>query len=508
MEQSNFAKILSNYGSRVWTMVSVFLFIPLYIRFLGAENYGLIGFYALLLGIISFADSGISSAIIREFSRNVAANYKYSIYRTLERIYLAICVFLCIIIYLCAGLIVRKWLNAEHIANDQLIYYVRLIGVGITTQVISSLYFGALFALNNQVRSNFIQLGWSVSRSAFVFLLFVIFTKSIEVYLIWQIICNILYVVILRFYTIRQLTADAGTGKLKVLFKRLPHHVTSYIGGLIFIAIISAVNIQADKFVTSSLFNLSTFGFYNIASSLAQFPVILAAPLVAFAFPLFSKFSNLNNPSDQNKSLVVFNKLFFLLNTIAVAATIAIFIYTEELLYLWTKAAIPKSLFPAIAYDVKVLILGSFFLALQFPFYYFLLSRGKTKYTIYQGVIQLIIGLPLLYYSAKKFGLYGVPITWFVINFSSFVYLFHIVAKKYLTFATMHFYKVFLIQPIVVCVIANVLIYRVNILLPGYFLAFSIGGSVISIFVSILFFNWSTNRDLLSYKHFYNFPHE
>ena len=69
MEQSNLAKLISNYGSRLWSMVSVFVFIPLYIKFLGSDNYGLIGFYALLLGVISFADSGMSSAVVKEFSQ-------------------------------------------------------------------------------------------------------------------------------------------------------------------------------------------------------------------------------------------------------------------------------------------------------------------------------------------------------------------------------------------------------------------------------------------------------
>lgn len=80
MEHSNLAKLISNYGNRLWSMISVFIFIPLYIRFLGSENYGLIGFYALLLGIISFADSGMSSAIIKEFSQEHTSNYKYSVF--------------------------------------------------------------------------------------------------------------------------------------------------------------------------------------------------------------------------------------------------------------------------------------------------------------------------------------------------------------------------------------------------------------------------------------------
>lgn len=48
---------------------------------------------------------------------------------------------------------------------------------------------------------------------------------------------------------------------LRTEFNKLPLHITKYIGGMIFIAIISAINIQADKLITSSMFDLSTFGF-------------------------------------------------------------------------------------------------------------------------------------------------------------------------------------------------------------------------------------------------------
>ena len=168
MEHSNLAKLISNYGSRLWSMISVFIFIPLYIRFLGSENYGLIGFYALLLGIISFADSGMSSAIIKEFSQEHTSNYKYSVFRHLEKYYVLVCVVICIIIFFSSSFIVNHWITAKGISQGNLIYYVRLIGFGVTTQLISSLYFGALFALNNQIKSNILQLLWSFSKSALV----------------------------------------------------------------------------------------------------------------------------------------------------------------------------------------------------------------------------------------------------------------------------------------------------------------------------------------------------
>lgn len=508
MEQSNLAKLISNYGSKLWSMLSVFIFIPLYIKFLGTENYGLIGFYALLLGIISFVDSGMSSAIIKEFSQDSDANYKYSVFRNLENKYIIVCLIVSIMIFFNANIIVDHWIFSKGISTADLVYYVRLIGIGVTTQLVSSLYFGALFSLNNQVKSNLLQFAWSVSKSAIVFVLFIIFSRSIELYFIWQIICNFIYVLILRYFVICQLKSAAKGKSLTQEFTKLPKHITKYIGGMIFIAIISAINIQADKLVTSSMFDLATFGFYNIASSLAQLPIVFAAPLIAFAFPLYSKFSDTSIVAYRNKNLLIFNKIFYLINIIVVIMSVIVFLYAEEILLLWTKDAIPQSIFPAIVFDVKILILGSFFLALQFPLYYLLLSKGKTKYTIYQGVTQVVLGVPLLYLCSKTYGMYGIPIPWLVINLLAFIYLFIIVNKNYLKFLTPYFYKQVFLTPIIISVLVNVIVYFFYINFAVTFIPFILFASVFSFLISIICYNFFQKNTLLSYKHFYNFPND
>ncbi|RZJ46768.1 MAG: hypothetical protein EOO44_22605, partial [Flavobacterium sp.] len=77
---SNFGKLISNYAAKFWGLISVFIFIPIYIKFLGVENYGVISFNALLLGIISFADAGMSSAIVKEFAKDLGVQFKYSLF--------------------------------------------------------------------------------------------------------------------------------------------------------------------------------------------------------------------------------------------------------------------------------------------------------------------------------------------------------------------------------------------------------------------------------------------
>jgi O-antigen/teichoic acid export membrane protein len=44
--------IVANMIGRAWGVLSVYLFIPLYLKFLGIEAFGLVGFYSTLLGVL------------------------------------------------------------------------------------------------------------------------------------------------------------------------------------------------------------------------------------------------------------------------------------------------------------------------------------------------------------------------------------------------------------------------------------------------------------------------
>lgn len=506
MEQSNLIKLISNYGSKLWSFFSVFIFIPLYIKYLGVESYGLIGFYALLLGIISFADSGISSAIVKELSKKSSANYKYSVFRSLENIYLIICLMIFVILVLGSNSITDYWITSKVIPKVELLRIMYLIAAGISLQLSTSLYYGALFSLDNQVKSNLFQFIWSFAKSALVFVLFFLISKSIELYFIWQIICNAIYIVFLRINIVKKLKFLNNNKHLMLEFKKLPSTVLLYLKGMILIAIISSLNIQADKIITSSMFNLQVFGFYNLASSLGQTPLILATPLISFAFPLFSKFSDLTIEHNFVKNLEVFNKVFYLINIMISAVAFTVVFYTAEILHLWTNNSIPQNIFPAIVFDIRVLVIGTFFLALQFPLFYLLLSQGKTKYSVIQGVVQLAIGMPILYFCTKYFGLYGVPIPWLIINLLSFIALFIIVSKKYLKFASVKFYKHILAIPILVIAITDFLFYFLFSNTTIHFIYFALISSVLGITLSIIIFNKENNNPLLSFKHLYNFP--
>ena len=61
--------VLANYAGQAWTGVMGIAFIPIYIRILGIEAYGLIGIFAILQGAMALLDTGMTSTFNREMAR-------------------------------------------------------------------------------------------------------------------------------------------------------------------------------------------------------------------------------------------------------------------------------------------------------------------------------------------------------------------------------------------------------------------------------------------------------
>lgn len=500
MRNSNVWKLISNYGSRLWSMVSVFIFVPFYIKILGIESYAVIGFYTLILGVISFADSGLSSAVVKEFSKEVAPSYKYSIFRNIENVYVLICCIIAFIIFCLSGLISQRWLTSAAIDTQSLSYYISLIGVGASLQLLSSLYYGALFGLGNQVQANFYQILWNIFRAGIVILILLVSKATLEIYFIWQIVCNLIYILILRYCSITVLKEqDVGVHNY---LSKIPTNIISYVGGMTIIAFISALNSQADKLITSSLFPLKTFGYYNIVSILSQIPVMFGTPLVMFAFPIFSKLA----VSNSSKTNVAFNKIAYLLSILVMPVAISIIVFPAEVLRIWTGKSLSNEVIESLVNVIRFLAIGSFFLSLQLPFFYLLLAHEKTKYTMYQGAVQVLFGIPLIYLFAKKLGIQGVPIPWVLINLGALIYLQIIVFKGYLQTKFRSYFIKDILVPLLINLVIGFMFFLLYKKAGGYAILFIISSGLLSLILSVVADNFLNNRSLNSITYLFDFP--
>ena len=67
--------IAAHYLGQGWTALMQLAFIPFYIKYLGMEAYGLIGFFAMLQAGLALLDMGMTPTLNREMARYKAGTH-------------------------------------------------------------------------------------------------------------------------------------------------------------------------------------------------------------------------------------------------------------------------------------------------------------------------------------------------------------------------------------------------------------------------------------------------
>lgn len=471
--------IVANYLGKLWGFISIFVFVRLYIDLLGVESYAIINFYTVILGLLVFADAGLTATLTRELARDINVETKANLVYTFERIYLGICFLLTVLVVIFAGYIANNFLKSDLYSIDTVAYFLRLIGVGVALQLFSTLYEGGLNGLQHQVLTNKVKIIWSAFRSGLV-LIPLYFIPKLEIYFWWQILCNIVLLFVFRNLLYTYLVARSLVFSID-LFKS----VSKYALGMMGIAFISAINIQSDKLVTSKYLGLTEFGYYSIASTLAQVPAIIASPIVISVFPLFTGYVSQFNIDELSDT---YHKYSFLITAVVSPVVFCIAFYSIPLITLWTGK---PEIALATNYVVKFLVLGGFFLCMQLTPFYLALANGFTKINLYLGCICLITVIPLMVFSIKNYGMLGATIPWLFVNLISFFIIGLYVINKFLAGHTFRWLIFDVFLPTLITIVIGAIVISLPILKELLY-AFIIKSMIVclcSFFINIIIYN-------------------
>jgi len=474
--------IIANYAGRVWGFLSAFIFVPFYLRFLGNESYGIVSFYAVVLGFLAFADAGLTATLNREFARSdKTPSYKANLLATVETIYICICFIIITSIWFLAPLIASRWLKSGSIASHDIIFFVRLIGIGVAFQLIASLYQGGLMGLQKQVLANSLLIGYGIMRSGII-LIPLYFFPALPTYFSWQIGITIIYFIILRVIVKKEIQIDMKVKFSKIILADIWH----FAAGMFALSILSSILIQADKLVVSNLFSLSEFGFYTLASTFSQVPLMLVTPIGSAILPKFTQNISINN---QANVILLFRKTTFIVVALASFITFFLAAYAPDILLLWTHNI---DLMNNVSQVARILCVGTLFQATQLIVYYLAIANGYTKINILLGIFSVIFFVPTLFISITYLGIVGTGIPWLIMSFITFLILGYIVLKKF----TNYTFKTWLLSdtllPIFTALLVIAFIYSVTFKMSkGWFI---FGYGLISFIIWMLISIWQFSK--------------
>ncbi|HET6993725.1 MAG TPA: oligosaccharide flippase family protein, partial [Chitinophagaceae bacterium] len=437
--------------SRIITAVIGIIFVPIYVRIIGVESYGLVAFYGTLAGSLAILDLGLSTAINRQVAILKAHTNKEKEIKDLifsvELIYWSIGLLVGLLIVVLAHPIAIYWVKAKDLPTIVIERAVMLMGAVFAFQFPTSIYNGVMIGMERQVPNAVLTILFTVARAAGVILILKLVQPTVEYYFLWQVLLTFLFTISLRIYvrqklTIRNTKARFSVPQLKSIWR--------FAAGMAGISVVTFFLSQVDKIVVSKLVLLEFVGYYSLAFLIANVLQQVISPLQVVVFP---RFASLLAQNKQSELLELYHRSCRWVAIIVFPIGLVLIFFAKEILMFWTKnPELVKNTAPL----VQVCTAGTVCNCMMWIPYSYLLAKGNTRFTIYQNIIASVILVPLLFWWTGKYGAIGACFVWLSINIGYVLISLPLFYHRYLKGEMGRWYKKDVALPLITAMILTV----------------------------------------------------
>lgn len=419
--------IAANFAGSFWQALMALAFIPLYIKFMGIEAYGLIGIFASLQAMFSLLDMGLSATLNREMARLSIlpdkAQEMRDISRSMEVIYWSIAAVIAVAIAALAPFISHYWVKPGQLSPDAIEQALVIMGLAMALQWPVSLYSGGLMGLQRQVLLNVINIGIGTFRGLGAVMVLWLISPTIYAFFVWQIVVSATNVFLAAFFLWRSL--PPGRCKTTVQGKLL-RGSWRFAAGMSGITILATILTQTDKIILSKMLTLDVFGYYTLASMVAMTLYRLIVPVLGGVYPRFTQLVSLNDKVGLNE---LYHKSCQFMSVLILPATVVVVFFSYELLLLWTQNPVTTENAHLL---VSILIIGTALNGLMNLPYALQLAHGWTKLALYMNLISVIVLTPLMIFMTSEYGAVGGAIVWVILNSGYILIAIHFMHRRLL----------------------------------------------------------------------------
>lgn len=447
--------IIANFAGRSVIAILSIIFVPIYLRYLSVEMYGIIGFFTSIQAFLFLLDGGISPTLSREVARLSAfpekAQELRDLSRTLEILCWATGFIVCIIALIVSPAAANYWLKSENTSPETIREALTIMSVTLAFQWAMGFYTGGMYGLQEQKLLNLISVVFAFLRAFGALFILAFISPTITAYLIWQLIAAVLNCFVFFFVFWRRLPKTAEKPRFK---SALLKDVWRYAAGMAGTSLVVLVLTQTDKLILSKMLTLEDFGYYSLAITLASTGIgLIVGSIQSTYFPQFSQLVA-QNKLDEMREL--YHRACQVMSFFLIPAVCLLTFFSYEILLVWTRK-------PEIAENTYVLLtlvaVGTGLNGLMHLPYYAQLAFGITKLGIWLNVFAVIFLIPFMIYATRHYGAVGGALSWAILNFSYAVFGLQIMHRWILKGELKKWYLTDVGLPLLLAVIINGLAY-------------------------------------------------
>ena len=383
----------------------------MYLRYMGAEAFGLVGFFAMLQAWLQLLDMGLTPTLSRQMARfkadALSALRLNQLLRTLEWFFGVLGTLTVLIGFFVSSWVAVNWLQLDQLQPSVVSSSIAMMAFICGLRWIAGLYRSGLVGLEHQTLANGIVVVIATAKFVGVLPLLMFVSADPLLFFGYQVMVAIVEA-LLFWYSLRGRLVAVSVG-VWPLYSALKE-VLPFASGIAFTAAMSVTMMNLDKLLLSHYLSLSVYGYFSLAVMVAGGIMVLVSPVIQVMQPRLTILISQKKHEDASKLFREASQFFVGLMA-ALGLNIAVF--AEVLLLAWTgdvdasKYAAPILFWYALGNS----ILG----VLTFPFL-IQFAHGRLRLHVIGSIISAVCLIPSISYVAWAYGSLGTGILWFSAN--------------------------------------------------------------------------------------------
>lgn len=404
--------LAANFIGSFWTSALGLAFVPIYIRYLGVEVYGLIGTFAIIQSLSSLLDAGLSTTLNRELAfaagRKGAATGMRNLVYSLQCVYWVLALTIGVAGVALAPILAHHWLKPSALPASEVTLAFVLMAVNFAFVWAATLYIGGLQGLQRHVSLNGLLVGMGTLRSAGAVAILILVSPTIKAFFLWQICVSVVHVVLMHWMLWRYLP-DESNARPKFKPSEL-RRVWRFAAGMTGITLLSIVLTQVDKVVLSRVLALEQFGHYALAGAVALTVGRFTSPLFSVLFP---RLTELVGRDAGVELATTYHRACRLASVLVLPICLTMALFARELLWAWTA---DRRIVESTAVLLSILIVGSGLNGLMVLPFAVQAAYGWTRLAIIAQSAAVVVLVPAVLFGALRWGAVGGAMGWLGLN--------------------------------------------------------------------------------------------
>jgi O-antigen/teichoic acid export membrane protein len=406
---------ITNYIGQGYTIAVAIITTPFYLQYLGAESYGLVGFFLVMQNWLNMLDMGLSTTLGRQvaYARGQVNGFKtfHHLLKSFEVIFFVLTLGIVVVIYFGSNWLARSWIKPIVLSFENISYCISIMGLITGLRFFSTIYRSGINGFEDQIWVNKASVAISTLKYLGFFLILIYISNDVRHFFEYQFVIGMLETIIFskRFYY-NLPTSHISINWFKIdwsIFKEvIPFALSITYTSAILIAIT-----QFDKLLLSGSLPLVEFGYFSLIALIAGAVISLSNPVFLAFLPRMTMLVSKRNLKEM---ISVYINMTQVVTWITFSSAVLIGIYSKEILYVITgdkKAYIwGHEILYWYSLGSGIFVLGTFQYYLQNAF-------GALRLYVVGSTLSLVIQLPLIYFVTMKYGALGAGKLWFVFSF-------------------------------------------------------------------------------------------